>query len=208
MGTIGILAYGSLLEDLGTKIQPLIDKRINGIKTPFPIEFARSSSSRGGAPTVIPVEEGGSFVIGAILVFKATVSVENATDLLWRRETRNEYTNKNYKRPENPKANQVIIESLSNFYGVETVLYTKIGSNIEDNSPTSLAKLAIKSAREKPGKKCQDGINYLISLKRQNITTPLMEAYEQEILRITKTSSLKEAYIKIRQNSTDILEKT
>jgi len=208
MCKIGILAYGSLLEYPGTEIQLLIDKRIEGVKTPFLIEFARSSLSRDGAPTVIPVDEGGSAVMGAILVFKPTVSIENATNLLWRRETRNENTNKHYKRPQNPKVNQVIIELLSNFYGVEKVLYTKIGSNIEDKTPTNLAQLAIKSARGKPGEKCQDGIKYLVSLKRQNISTPLMVAYEEEILRITKTSSLKEAYIKIRQNPTEVFEDT
>lgn len=50
MSTVGILAYGSLIEEPGKEIEPRIIRRINDIETPFPIEFARSSKSRGGAP--------------------------------------------------------------------------------------------------------------------------------------------------------------
>ena len=42
MSTIGILAYGSLIEDPGTEIKPIIRERKEGITTPFSIEFARS----------------------------------------------------------------------------------------------------------------------------------------------------------------------
>jgi len=57
MGSIGILAYGSLIEEPGKEIEPLIRERRKGIKTPFSIEFARSSSTRDGAPTLVPVED-------------------------------------------------------------------------------------------------------------------------------------------------------
>lgn len=43
---IGILAYGSLIEDPGKELKPLIIERIPNVKTPFSVEFARSSSSR------------------------------------------------------------------------------------------------------------------------------------------------------------------
>ena len=51
---IGILAYGSLIDDPGREIEPLIIRRLKGVETPFQIEFARSSSTRDGAPTLIP----------------------------------------------------------------------------------------------------------------------------------------------------------
>jgi len=45
MSNIGILAYGSLIEDPGSEINPLISEH-QTVETPFCIEFARSSSSR------------------------------------------------------------------------------------------------------------------------------------------------------------------
>ena len=54
---IGILAYGSLIDDPGDEIKPLVKQKIEGVETPFAIEFARSSKSRNGAPTLIPVSQ-------------------------------------------------------------------------------------------------------------------------------------------------------
>jgi hypothetical protein len=190
MTTIGILAYGSLIEDPGIELSPLIVERETGVETPFRIEFARSSSSRCNAPTVIPVEKGGSRVKATILVLKAGVTLQHAEDLLWRRETRNELSEKHYARPSRPNPNRVIVESLESFNDIDIVLYTSIGSNIENLSPTRLAELAIESARGNAGKDFKDGISYLISLKRHDISTPLMPAYESEILRLMNAVSL------------------
>ena len=49
MSKIGILAYGSLIEDLGIELEPLISGRVDGVNTPFNIEFSRSSQSCDGA---------------------------------------------------------------------------------------------------------------------------------------------------------------
>ena len=193
MTTIGILAYGSLIEDSGTEISPLIVERQTGVETPFRIEFARKSSSRCNAPTVIPVENGGSRVKATILVLKAGLTLQQAEDLLWRRETRNELSEKHYTRPSQPNSNRVIVKSLETFNGIDVVLYTSIGSNIENPSPTRLAELAIESANNKAGKDGKDGISYLISLKRHDISTPLMPAYESEILRLMNAVSLEAA---------------
>ena len=198
MTTLGILAYGSLIEDPGIEISPLILDRRTGVETPFCIEFARSSSSRSNAPTVIPVENGGSRVQATILVLEASVSLQRAEDLLWRRETRNERSEKHYIRPSEPAPNRVIVESLRNFNGIDIVIYTSLGSNIRDLSPTRLAELAVQSARAEAGKDRKDGISYLISLKRQGISTPLMQAYECEILRLVNAVSLEDALGKCR----------
>lgn len=150
MSTVGILAYGSLIEEPGKEIEPRIIRRINDIETPFPIEFARSSKSRGGAPTLIPIENGAQ-VIAVILVLEQSVSVSDAKDLIWRRETRNEDTNEKYSPPSNPGPNHVMVEEISSLGGIDNVLYTKIGSNIKLLTPEHLADLAICSARGKAG---------------------------------------------------------
>ena len=50
---VGILAYGSLIADPGVEIGPLIVRRIDTL-TPFPVEYARFSATRGGRPTAVP----------------------------------------------------------------------------------------------------------------------------------------------------------
>jgi len=193
MSTVGILAYGSLIEDPGKEIKPLIIEWVNDIETPFPVEFARSSKSRGGAPTLIPIE-GGNLVKAVILVLEQSVSVSDAKDFIWRRETRNEDTKKKYDPPLNPGPNHIIVEELSSLGGIDNILYTKIGSNIKLLTPDHLADLAICSARGHAGEKMKDGINYLLSVKRQKIVTPLSDEYEKSILKKTGTSSLEEAF--------------
>ena len=198
MTRIGILAYGSLIDDSGKELEPLIRERIPDVETPFSIEFARSSSSRSGAPTLVPVEDGGAQVQGVILVLDPTVEVRRAEDLLWRRETRNECSDKPYRPRDNPSLDTVVVEHLQNLANVETVLFTKIGANVKNRTPEYLADLAICSTRSKAGEKRMDGISYLISVKTQKIQTPLMPEYEAAILQKTKAQTLQEAYEKIR----------
>lgn len=193
MANIGILAYGSLIKDPGLEIFPLIMERILEVETPFSIEFARSSKTRDGAPTVIPVEAGGAPVHSVILVLDSTVSLEKAEDLLWRRETRNEKPNMHYKRPRRLGINLIIIDRIHNFRGIATVLFTKLSPNIINPTPEKLSELAIESVKGKAGKICWDGISYLISLKKQNIKTPLMKEYEKAILLKVGAYDLEEA---------------
>ena len=193
MSNIGILAYGSLIEDPGMELRPIIRERQEGIRTPFSIEFARSSSTRDGAPTVVPVENGGYPVNATIILLVPDISLEDAEDLLWRRETRNECSVKHYTRPSTPNPNKVVVERLSSFAGIDFVLYTKIGANITDLSPDKLADLAINSAKARAGRDGKDGISYLISVKRQGISTPLMPDYERSILQKTDASTLEGA---------------
>lgn len=190
---IGILAYGSLLEEPGTEIAPLIVENISGVETPFRIEFVRSSPTRSGAPTVVPVESGGARVRGTILVLDESVSITQARDLLWRRETRNEGTSKRYQRPTDSDPNKMLAEELPNFADLAVVLYARFGPTLSNPTPDELAELAIKSAMGEAGKQGRDGISYLTSLKRQGIVTPLMPAYEQAVLENTGATTLEEA---------------
>jgi len=194
MDRIGILAYGSLIEDPGCELSPLIRRRIQNVETPFNIEFSRKSSSRNYAPTVVPVDSGGAAVNATIFVLVEDLDIKKAVDLVWRRETGNEASDNHYNPPERPSVNHVVVGEISDFYGVEKVLYAKIGANISNPTSKQLAELAVSSAREKAGKLRKDGISYLISLKRQEIMTPLMPEYEEEILLATGTQSLEEAY--------------
>lgn len=201
MSRIGILAYGSLIEEPGKEVEPLICERKERVETPFSIEFARSSSTRDGAPTVVPVESGGGRVHATILVLDAGVNSEEAQDLLWRRETRNECTDKHYTPPSKPNPNRMKVEKLDNFAGLDVVLYTKLGANITEPNAAKLADLAIKSAKAEAGGTGKDGISYLLSVKRQGISTPLMQGYESEILRKTGTSTLEDALSRCRERN-------
>lgn len=199
MKCIGILAYGSLIDDPGKELNPLVRERISNVKTPFCVEFARSSRSRDGAPTLVPVPKGGDCVKGVILLLDPSVDIKLAKDLLWRRETRNEDSDRHYKAPDKIGPDTVVVECLQNLVNVETVLYTKIRANIANLTAEHLADLAICSARKEAGAKRMDGISYLISVKKQNIETPLMQAYEEAILKKTGASDLFDAYERIRQ---------
>lgn len=50
------------------EIEGTIVDRKSGVMTPFAVEFARKSIKRGGAPTLVPVADGGSPVLAQILI--------------------------------------------------------------------------------------------------------------------------------------------
>jgi hypothetical protein len=194
---VGILAYGSLLEEPGCEIEPLIAGKIAGTMTPFRIEFFRSSPTRGGAPTVVPVENAGAAVRGTVLVLER-VSLADARDLLWRRETRREGTTQRYRKPAGMDPNQMLAVELADFAGMDVVLYARFGATLFNPTPEELADLAIRSVGTEAGGKGLDGISYLISLKRQGIVTPLMPAYERAVLKRTSAASLEDALAGLR----------
>ena len=186
--SLGILSYGSLGEDPGVEIGPLVVGKIEGIETPFRVEFARESRTRDGAPTLAPVSGGGATVSASILVLRNFVSETEATDMLWRRETRKEGSGRRY----NP-ASEVTVSRLENFESLDVVLYVETHANIADFSPRSLAERAVRSARSGAGKTGRDGITYLIGAKKNGVKTPLMPEYEREILRLTGADTLENA---------------
>lgn len=198
---IGILAYGSLLEEPGEEIAPLVVERIAGTTTPFRIEFFRSSPTRGGAPTVVPVESRGACVRGTVLVLDDRVSIGEARDMLWRRETRRAGTGEHYRRPTGPDPNRMVAEEIPDFAGVAMVLYARFGPTLSNPTPEELASLAIESALSEAGRRGLDGISYLISLKRQGIATPLMPGYERAVLEKTGAASLEDALEVIRRKA-------
>ena len=189
---VGILAYGSLISDSGPEIEPHITRRIS-CRTPFKVEFARASRTRTGGPTLVPYDEG-SQVAAQILV--VDLSLKEATDRLYRRETRKFDPDVFYIPPKVITSNTVVVESLRSFERIETVLYTRIAANIEGLTATKLAERAVDSARARQDSR--DGISYLMNAKRCGIQTPLSPEYEKEILRLTGTDCLEAALDRTR----------
>ena len=188
---VGILAYGSLRASPGVEISPHITRTVD-VTTPFPVEFARLSVTRGEAPTVIPFESGWP-VEATVLVLSDAVTQTETTDMLYRRERHREGSSERYRPPKRGSVNAVTVKTCEDLViaDVETVLYTHLASNIEPAllSAAYLAERAIWSVSKAAPH--MDGISYLIGVRR--IRTPLRGAYEQQILLRTATSSLEEA---------------
>ncbi|WP_029063664.1 hypothetical protein [Labrenzia sp. DG1229] len=186
--TVGILAYGSLISDPGQEIKDARIATKKDIKTPFNVEYARSSGMREGAPTLVPVEEGVS--VNA-QIFVLNVDETEAANRLYRREIHKVGSGREYEPKESPGKNTVVVKCVRNFEGIDTVLYTKIAATIDPLTPENLARLAIESTKEQTDGK--DGITYLMDAKRHGIKTRLSPEYEQEILRQLGVEKLKDA---------------
>jgi hypothetical protein len=193
---IAILAYGSLIYEPGEELENCIVNRLGPILTPFKVEYARSSRTRGGAPTLVPVDGGGFQVSAVLFVLSDATSEREAKDMLWRRETRRAHGS--YSPPARPGPNSVLIKTLLNFGGIVLVLYPSIQANIP--SPLTgrkLACLAIASAQNPEVAKGKDGISYLLAAKRAGISTPLTQEYESAILELTGTNTLEAALLSL-----------
>jgi hypothetical protein len=210
---IGILAYGSLIADPGSEIKELTHHVIEDVETPFAVEYARSSNTRSGAPTLVPIEnELGKPVKARIIVLTQETDLDTVRNILYRREMHKVGdTSVVYQLPKNITPNTVVIDEIKGFANVETILYTRIGSNIPEitdgdlpdkKKAQKLAELAVGSVTNKTFSKNLDGISYLSDATDSGITTKLTESYKQAILQITdNSSSLAEARLWVaRQN--------
>jgi hypothetical protein len=183
---IGILAFGSLIDDPGAEIEAAIVSRKANIQTPFGVEFARKSIKRGNAPTLVPMLEGGTPVPATILLVSLTE--QDAKDCLWRREVNRVGQGGRYIPTKTPGPNTLIIDRHVDLGGVPVVLSARFPATIEPLTAERLAELALESALvERTGR---DGITYLMDAKRNGLITPLSPAYEMEILRKTGASDL------------------
>ena len=70
------------------------------------------------------------------------VSEEEAVDILYRPEIDKVSDTMRYSPPATITENTVIVQKLSNFAGIGTVLCTDIGANIDLPTPARLAQLA------------------------------------------------------------------
>lgn len=192
--TVGILAFGSLIDNPGKELAPAIITRKPNVLTPFGVEFARSSTKRGDAPTLVPLQQGGSPVPAVILVLN--ICEQEAMDRLWRREVDRVGLGGHYVHHANPGPNTLIIDRHENLEGIAVVFSARFPATIVPLTAEHLAELAIKSAHKLGNGR--DGITYLIDAKRNGIATPLSDAYEREILRRMQARDLAEALQKIR----------
>lgn len=194
---VGLLAYGSLLWDPRSDLEDVLDlvSPIHDVETDFAVEFARSSTrTRGGGPTLVPVETGGAPVLGAIFPFRESLPVDDAQTLVWRRETGR--SNGRYdplRNAEHP--DKVFVDAHEGLYDqFDVVLAVRIQPNIEPLNGDELARRAIQSARTEIGAERNDGISYLIGAKAFGIETPLRSDYEAGILRSLDVRTLDEAW--------------
>ncbi|MCB1512694.1 MAG: hypothetical protein KDJ36_17500, partial [Hyphomicrobiaceae bacterium] len=133
-----------------------------------------------------------------ILVLQEQVSLQEAKDRLWRRETRNETGV--YLEPATPTPNSVLIKEIKDFHGVATVLYTSIDANVDVLSAERLADLAIASAKAVASgqlKAGRDGITYLRDATDAGIQTKLAADYAASLLAKTGCANLDEAIEKL-----------
>jgi hypothetical protein len=196
---IGILGFGSLIADPGEELSSATESR-QEMETPFAIEFGRSSNTRGGAPTLVPVEAGGAKARAVVFVLKGSISEQEAANILWRRETRQVGSGRSYKQPAKPGPNSVLVRACTNLMGLEKILYTDFADSgkLENPTPTQLAEMAVGSARNPEVKEGMDGISYFMAAKKAGIKTPLSADYERAILRLSNTDSLEQALAKLR----------
>lgn len=187
---IGILAFGSLIDDPGEEIANVIFGDSITVETPFPVEYGRFSLRRGGAPTLVPHACGGS-VTARILPLTFDCSKQFAMDILWRREIRSSNSSRKYSP--GTGANAVLVKVWRDFHDFDEVFYTDFNKEGKcfDLTAGKLASAAIESVgRANPGK---DGITYLLNNIRNGIITPLTLEYEASVLSMTGAASLEEA---------------
>jgi hypothetical protein len=188
--SIGILAFGSINEEPGIELASAVTRRIE-VETPFAVEFARSSRTRDGAPTLVPVKEGGARVPASILFIGDSATTEDAYEILYRRETGRLSNTSTYSQAD-------WIAELPGFAGTSTCFYTALQPNIQPLVAEKLAELAISSAAALAGADRRDGISYLLQQKRRGVITPLMPAYEKAVLAHTGANDLPEAWEQVR----------
>jgi hypothetical protein len=191
---IGILAYGSLIDDPGGELAAITAGRTNNVITPFSVEYARSSKGRAGAPTIVPVERAGSQV--RAVIFSVATSIEEAANVLYRREINQVGSGKVYRVPPPHQTDAVRIDHFEGLAGYDLVLSARLSQTIDPVTADALADLAIASARALSDGR--DGISYLAAAQANGIVTPLTPAYEAAVLAKTGTTDLATALAAVR----------
>ena len=170
----GILAFGSIAEEPGTELAAAVTRRIE-VETPFAVEFARSSRTRDGAPTLVPVREGGAHVPASVLVLDDSVTMADAREMLYRRET-----GRLHHISTGGGSQAAWIAELAGFAGTSACLYTAFRPNIQPLTAEKLAELAVCSAVAPAGAGRRDGISYLQQQKRRGPSRRSSPAYRSQ----------------------------
>jgi hypothetical protein len=154
-----IFGFGSLINDRGDEPTKATGSRQDS-ETPFAVEYGRSSNTRGGAPTLVPVKTGGAKVKATVFVLKDSISEQEAEDILYRRELHQVGSGRTYDRSAKPGKNSIVVAAWPNLIGLEKNFYTDFGDSEKLTNPTSalLAKLAVDSARNREVPEGNDGM--------------------------------------------------
>ncbi len=192
---IGILAYGSLITHPGQEIASVLDHVIPDVMTPFPVEYARKSGTRAGAPTLVPVPIGcGTPVKAVVLVLKKYTRRKKAQNFLFRREIHREGDLKVIydDHAQRQKRDALVIEIIKNRFGLSMIYYTMLKPTFTEildvkRTPEEkaefLAQAAIDSVTEETYANGMDGIQYLADNIEAGVITALTEPYKQAILK-------------------------
>lgn len=214
---IGIIAYGSFIQNPGWEITDVIVETVTGLETPFEVEFAHKSPSHGGAPVLATVPMGiGGRVKANLLVLNSGVSLATARDILYRRAVhRVGDQDRGYPYLATPEG-EVALAEIAGFAGLDCALYTCSKLNIveilDEDLPASvkaarLAQLALDSVSERTYFTFQDGLAYLSAAIHAGVSTPLTESYRQKILRLAGGAlNLDEARVWIAKYRKSILD--
>ncbi len=189
---IGILAYGSLITDPGEEIQQALDHTLRDIETPFPVEYARTTRSRAGAPTLVSVPEGhGSRVRSTVLVLRVGISLQQAENILYRREL-NQVGDLSlvYHPRTNLGLDTLIIDRFMQIAGLDEVIAAHFPLNIleildshyDDHEKAEILTIKARDSLTKETYQTRrDGISYLDANLRAGVQTPLTEIYAYAI---------------------------
>ncbi|MEQ8834989.1 MAG: hypothetical protein RIB67_11185 [Miltoncostaeaceae bacterium] len=171
--TVAIMAYGSLIDDPGPELAPLIVRRPPR-RTAFPVEYARASPRWGGGPVLVPHPAGGE-VEGRLLVLADAVELGAAVQMLAAREGL-------------PDARGVVLVDCGEPYAV---LAAALPRNLPapDMMPVELARRAIASAATG----ARNGIAYLRRAMASGVLTPLSREYAAEVCTILGVPDLEAA---------------
>jgi hypothetical protein len=195
----GIFGFGSLISDPGEELSKATVSR-QELETPFAIEYGRSSSTRGGAPTLVPVKTGGAKVKATVFVLAPSISEQEAENILYRRELHQVGSGRTYNPAAKPTKNGIIVAAWPNLIGLQEIFYTDFPDTgkLINPTPAQLAKLAVESARNPNVPEGNDGISYLMNAEKAGIVTPLTADYKNEILKLTGAANLEQALAKTR----------
>ena len=131
----GIFGFGSLINDPGEELNNATVSR-QDLETPFAVEYGRSSNTRGGSPTLVPVKTGGAKVKGTVFMLKDSISEQEAEDVLYRRELHQVGGGRTYDPSAKPGKNSIVIAAWPNLIGLKKIFYTDFGDSGKLTNPT------------------------------------------------------------------------